>query len=143
MNDILEARRAEISSLCRQFHVSRLDRFGSAARGSDFSDQSDFDFLVAYEPPHSPPALDDFFALRDALAALLGRRVDLTMESAVRNPFLRAAIERSRQPLQDIEQGSFLLEARDVDRLVILGNVAMASEVNDDFVVDASGTESF
>jgi predicted nucleotidyltransferase len=94
----IEARGNEISALCRRFNVNRLDLFGSAARGSDFTDSSDLDFLVEYEV-EQPPALSEFFALRDALSALLGRQVDLTMESALRNPFLRAAIERSRQPV--------------------------------------------
>jgi len=98
MNVNLEARRAEISALCQRFNVRRLDLFGSAARGTDFSDESDLDFLVAYTPDR-PPVLAEFFALRDALSALLGRRVDLTMEPALRNPFLRAAIERSRLPV--------------------------------------------
>jgi predicted nucleotidyltransferase len=65
----------------------------------DFTDHSDLDFLVAYEPSHAPPTLGDFFDFRDALSALLGRRVDLTMKSALRNPFLLSAMERSRQPL--------------------------------------------
>jgi predicted nucleotidyltransferase len=99
MNALLETHRTEISDLCRQFHVRRLDLFGSAARDIDFTENSDLDFLVTYDQGHAPPALGDFFALRDALSILLGRPVDLTMDSALRNPFLRAAIERSRQPL--------------------------------------------
>jgi predicted nucleotidyltransferase len=99
MNAISEANRADISSLCRRFNVRRLNLFGSAARGTDFTETSDLDFLVTYEHDHTPPALGDFFALRDALSALFGRRVDLTMKSALRNPFVRAAIEKSRQPV--------------------------------------------
>jgi len=99
MNVIVENRRAEISSLCRRFNVRRLDLFGSAARGTDFTETSDLDFLVTYKHDHTPPALGDFFALRDALSALFSRRVDLTIESALRNPFIRAAIEQSRQPV--------------------------------------------
>jgi len=99
MNAILDHHRPEISALCRRFHVRRLDLFGSAARETDFTDQSDVDFLVDYEPSHSPPSLSDFFELRDALSSLLGRRVDLTMATALRNPHLRTAIERSRQNL--------------------------------------------
>jgi predicted nucleotidyltransferase len=98
MIEKVEARRAEISALCRRFNVRRLDLFGSAARGTDFTEQSDLDFLVVYADEH-PPALSEFFALRDGLSALLGRPVDLTMESALRNPYLRAAIEQSRQPV--------------------------------------------
>jgi predicted nucleotidyltransferase len=93
------ARRPEIAALCERFHVRSLALFGSAARGTDFTEASDLDLVVAYEPGYAPPALADFLALRDALAKLFGRRVDLTMESALRNPYLRAAVERSRQPL--------------------------------------------
>lgn len=93
----LDARRPEIAALCRRFHVRRLDLFGSAARGADFDPaHSDLDLLVAYEPAHSPPALADFLALREALEALFGRKVDLAMESAIRNPHLRAGIEAAR-----------------------------------------------
>jgi hypothetical protein len=34
-------------------------------------------------------------ALRDALAGAVGRPVDLLIEGSVRNPFVRAGIERS------------------------------------------------
>lgn len=78
-------------------NVLQLDVFGSAARETDFSESSDIDLLVEYEPSYAPPALGDFFTLRDALADMFGRKVDLTMPSAVHNPYLRAAIERSRQ----------------------------------------------
>jgi predicted nucleotidyltransferase len=98
MNEILAANRAEISALCQRFNIRRLDLFGSAARETGFTEDSDFDFLVAYTPDH-PPAFAEFLELQESLSALLGRHVDLTMESALRNPFLRAAIERTRQPI--------------------------------------------
>jgi predicted nucleotidyltransferase len=91
--------RAGIAALCRRFHVSRLDVFGSAAREDDFTPASDVDLLVEFEASHGTPALGEFLGLREALSSLLGRDVDLTMMTAVRNPFLRTAIERSRVPL--------------------------------------------
>jgi predicted nucleotidyltransferase len=90
---------ADIAEICLRFHVRRLDLFGSAARETDFTEQSDIDLLVEYEPGCSPPTLADFLALRDALSTRLGRKVDLVMAGAVRNPYLSAAIERSRRPL--------------------------------------------
>ena len=94
------AQRAGIATLCRQFHVRQLDLFGSAARGAGFDPaRSDFDLLVEYEPAHTPPALSEFLALREALEALLGRKVDLAMASAIRNPFVRASIAAARIPL--------------------------------------------
>jgi predicted nucleotidyltransferase len=73
--------------------------FGSAARESDFSDESDIDLLVEYEPEHHPPSFADYLTFRDALEKLLGRKVDLVMTGAVNNPYVRAGIERSRQNL--------------------------------------------
>lgn len=95
----ITAHHAEITELCRRFHVRRLDLFGSAARETDFGEASDLDLLVEYEPAHTPPSLAEFLAFRDALQTFLGRKVDLTMAGALRNPFLRAAIARTRQTL--------------------------------------------
>jgi hypothetical protein len=96
----ISSRRADIAAVCRRYHVRRLDLFGSAARVEDFDPiRSDIDLLVQYAPDHSPPTIAEFLGLREALASILGRRIDLVMESGVRNPFVRAAIEQSRQEL--------------------------------------------
>jgi predicted nucleotidyltransferase len=98
MLPLIESHRAEIAELCRRFHVQRLDVFGSAARGTDFDpDRSDVDLLVTYDPGTPAPSLAEYFDLRDELAALFGRPVDLVMSGAVRNPFILANIERSRR----------------------------------------------
>jgi predicted nucleotidyltransferase len=99
MLHLIEMHRANIAELCRRFEVSRLDVFGSAARGSDFEpDSSDIDFVVTYRTGYRPSiaAYQDF---RDALADLFSLPVDLVMETAVENPFVRAGIERSRQAI--------------------------------------------
>jgi uncharacterized protein len=99
MLPLIEERRSEIADICRRFGVRRLAVFGSAARGEDFDpERSDVDFLVAFEPTASL-SLGEFFALRDALAAAVGRPVDLVVEGSVRNPFIRAGIERSLEAL--------------------------------------------
>ncbi|WP_237476674.1 nucleotidyltransferase family protein [Lichenibacterium dinghuense] len=98
MVPIVAEKREEVAALCRHYGVRQLDLFGSAARGHDFTDQSDIDLLIEYEPDR-PPSWGPLFELRDALAALFGRDVDFVMAGAVRNPYLRASIERSREPL--------------------------------------------
>jgi predicted nucleotidyltransferase len=96
---LIEAHRSDIADLCRQFHVHRLDVFGSAARGSVFdTDRSDIDLLVTYVPGYHP-GIASYQDLREALTELFGRAVDLVMEGAVENPFIRAGIERSRELL--------------------------------------------
>jgi uncharacterized protein len=95
--DIAEKREA-LAALCRRYGVKRLEVFGSAARGADFDpDRSDFDFLVEFEERGDGSPRVQFFGFAEALEALLGRRVDLVEPSAVRNPYLRASINRSRE----------------------------------------------
>lgn len=97
MLQLIEVNRDVIADLCRRFHVRRLDVFGSAARGGDFdATRSDVDLLVTYLPGYHP-GIGAWQDLRDALTETLGRPVDLVMETAVENPFIRAGIERSRE----------------------------------------------
>ena len=71
--------------------------FGSAARAEDFDPaSSDADFLVEFAPGVQP-GLDNFFGAKAALEALLGRGVDLVESGAVRNPYVLASINRSRE----------------------------------------------
>lgn len=88
-----------LDTLCRRYRVHRLDLFGSAARGHDFDPaRSDLDLLVEFDAAAAPTAFD-FLEFRDELARLFGFPVDLTMASAIRNPYLRAAIEADRRPV--------------------------------------------
>lgn len=100
MVPLIAGKRAEIEQLCRRHRVRRLEVFGSAARGTDFDpEHSDVDFLVEFEPEADARAFANYFDFKEALEALLGRPVDLVMPGAIENPYLRAGIERSREPV--------------------------------------------
>ncbi len=101
MLPLITAKKAEIATLCRQHHVRRLDVFGSAARGADFDPaKSDIDFLVEFDPSNADHmTLHSFLGLKDSLEALFGRPVDLVEPNAVRNPYIKASIEHSREPV--------------------------------------------
>lgn len=89
----------EIAAICKRFGVSRLEVFGSAARGTDFKTaDSDVDFLVEFSPGVATD-LQAFLATKTALEKLLGRAVDLVESDAVRNPYVLANINRSREPV--------------------------------------------
>ena len=60
---------------CREFGVSRLDVYGSTARGSA-NDSSDVDLLVEFNDPSRSPA-KRFFGLLHHLEDALGCEVDL------------------------------------------------------------------
>ncbi len=98
---LIAERRSEIADICRRFGVLRLVVFGSAARAEDFDPtRSDLDFLVEFDP-RAPErlTLDTYFGLRDYLEALFSRSVDLVEPGAIRNPYLKASIEASREPV--------------------------------------------
>lgn len=90
--------REELGKLCRRFHVRRLDVFGSAARGDFDPVRSDLDFLVEFDS-REPNALSfkTYFDFKESLEALFGRSVDLVEPGAMRNPYLKTSIERSRE----------------------------------------------
>ena len=99
MHELIVGHEREIRELCRRFHVRRLDLFGSAATERFDISRSDVDLIVSFEPLPMGEYAEAWFGLAEALAALFGRHVDLVTEGSVRNPFLRAEIDRTRQPL--------------------------------------------
>jgi len=98
MHAAIANKKQELAELCRRHGVARLEVFGSAARGKDFDPaSSDADFLVEFASINDRMPLAQYFDFADALRAALGREVDLVESGAVRNPYLRAAIDKSRE----------------------------------------------
>lgn len=97
MLPLIESRRSDIESLCRTFHVRRLDVFGSAARDDFDPARSDVDFLVEFEEIPDFNAFEAYFDLRRALSEVLDREVDLVMPTAIRNAYIKANVEASRK----------------------------------------------
>ena len=71
--------RKAIQRLAKQYGVTDISVFGSAARGDDTS-QSDIDFLVDMEPGRS---LFDMGGLLMDLETLLGCKVDIVTEKSL------------------------------------------------------------
>jgi predicted nucleotidyltransferase len=100
MHPEIAHKREALIALCERYDVARLEVFGSAARGVDFDPAvSDADFLVEFKAGSRLSPLEQFFGLANALEDLLGRPVDLVEPSAVKNPFVRARINQSREVL--------------------------------------------
>ena len=97
----IEHRTNELKSLCVRYAVDRLYLFGSAATGSADPAQSDFDFLVEFQPSARDSYADSYFGLLDALKDLFGRPVDLVVESSISNPYFFESIKRTRTPVFD------------------------------------------
>ena len=88
-----------IAAICQRYRVRRLELFGSAARSDDFvPGRSDADFLIEFAPDASVD-LRSFYGLKADLEQLLGLRVDLVEPTAIRNPYVLADINQSRQSI--------------------------------------------
>ncbi len=96
MSPFIDDHRAALEDLCRRYRVHSLFVFGSAAREDFDPERSDVDLLVEFEALPVGGYADAYFGLREALEALFGRQVDLVASSAVRNPYIKADIERTR-----------------------------------------------
>jgi predicted nucleotidyltransferase len=90
--------REKLDLFCRQWRVTELALFGSALR-DDFGPESDVDVLIAFDS-QARWTLLDFVQMRDELAEVFGRNVDLVSRRAVeesQNPFRRRNILESAQ----------------------------------------------
>ncbi len=92
----IEDHRIAIEALCRRFQVRRLELFGSAVGETFDQNSSDLDFIVEFADLPANGYADAYFGLAEALTELFHRDVDLVVLSAVKNPYFRESIERSR-----------------------------------------------
>ncbi len=82
-----------LADLCRKWQIVELSLFGSVLR-DDFGPGSDVDVLVTFAPGARLTAFQ-LVDLRDELASVLGRRVDVLTRRGVEacgNPWFRHAV---------------------------------------------------
>jgi predicted nucleotidyltransferase len=96
---VLEAKRQAIAETCGRFGVSRLSVFGSALRDDFRLADSDIDLLVEFRPMDPFALVDAYFGLLDALRSLLAADIDLVMSDAIKNRYIIANVERTKQVL--------------------------------------------
>lgn len=98
MVSVIENKQKDVETLCRRFHVRRLEVFGSAATGQ-LQDNSDIDFLVEFDDTIGNNRFDTFFNFLNALKELFGRPVDLVEPGGLRNPYFINDVNQTRRPI--------------------------------------------
>ncbi|MDE6510605.1 MAG: nucleotidyltransferase domain-containing protein [Muribaculaceae bacterium] len=95
---LIELNIQRIFELCRLYKVKSLAVFGSILTDR-FNEHSDVDMLVDFEPtdPDRFDYVSNYFNFRDALERLFNRKVDLIEEKALRNKYVIANVNRTKQ----------------------------------------------
>lgn len=100
MNPHIQAHKAELHALCRQYGVERLALFGSATSEAFDAASSDLDVIVQFADT-SPGYADRYLNFAEALEALFGRDVDLVTERSISNPYFRKSADSTREVVYD------------------------------------------
>ncbi len=81
---------------CKTHNVKRLYAFGSILTDL-FDEESDIDLIVDFNDIDLLDYADNFFDLKFSLEDGLKRPIDFIEEKAIKNPFLKRAIEKNKQ----------------------------------------------
>jgi len=79
----------QVAALCRRTGARRLRLFEP--------ESSDLDFVVEFDALAPAEYADSYFALKEGLEMLFGRRVDLVTAASIRNPYFRERVEAESQ----------------------------------------------
>jgi uncharacterized protein len=101
MNGLIEEKRQELEHICRRHHVRRIDLFGSATTSEFDPLRSDLDFLVIFQDLDIDQYADAYFGLLEDLQTVFQRPVDLVVDSAIKNPYFRQAVDSTRAPIYE------------------------------------------
>lgn len=82
-----------LEKFCKENHIIKLALFGSVI-SSHFTDTSDVDILVEFDPKHIP-GFFRFVDMQDALAKSLGREVDLKTPDDISKLFRNEVMQQS------------------------------------------------
>ena len=85
----------QIQQLCENHKVKSLYSFGSV-NTDRFTSSSDVDLMVDFITSDPLEYSDNYFDLKFDLEKTLNRSIDLLENKAIRNPFLRETIEKSK-----------------------------------------------
>ena len=97
---LIELNMDKIITLCKKYKVAKLWVFGSILTPA-FNDDSDVDFSVIFHYDQIQDLFLTFFDFIDELQQLLGRKVDLVDETAVKNAYFRKELDRTKRLLYE------------------------------------------
>lgn len=92
---LIEMNLDKIIALCKKYKVAKLWVFGSILTPR-FNDDSDVDLSVIFHYEQIQDMFVTFFDFVEELQTLLGRKVDMVDETAVKNSYFRSELDRTK-----------------------------------------------
>lgn len=92
---LIETYKAQIQKLCPNYGVKSLYSFGSV-NTARFTNESDIDFVVEFETNDPLEYTENYFDLKFELEKIFNRSIDLLENKAVKNPYLKLNIDKSK-----------------------------------------------
>jgi len=86
----------DINRLCSNHKVKQLYAFGSVLTNK-FTNESDVDLVVDFDPIDISLYADNYFDLKFSLQKILNRPIDLLEEKAIKNPYFRQNLNQQRR----------------------------------------------
>ena len=94
---------SEFLDVCRSHNVDKIYAFGSSVTDHFDPNKSDIDMVVKVGIDDPLDRGETLLSLWDKLEALFNRKVDLLTEDSIRNPYLKANIDRTKKLIYDRE----------------------------------------
>ena len=91
----IETYKNQIQRLCESHKVKTLYAFGSV-NTEKFTQDSDGDLVVDFKIDDPIEYTNNYFDLKFELERILNRQIDLLENKAIRNPFLKESIDKTK-----------------------------------------------
>ncbi len=92
---LIETFKNQIQKLCEKHKVKSLYSFGSV-NTTNFQNSSDVDLIVDFKIDDPLEYTDNYFDLKFELERILNRKIDLLENKAIKNPFLKENIDKTK-----------------------------------------------
>jgi predicted nucleotidyltransferase len=91
----------DFQSLCRNHDVRYLYAFGSSTTDKFDAEKSDIDLLVEIDTLNPLDRGEKLISLWDSFESFFQRKVDLLIDSSIKNPYLRKSIDSTKILIYD------------------------------------------
>jgi uncharacterized protein len=92
---LIETYKNQIQRLCESHKVKTLYSFGSV-NTTKFTKDSDVDLVVDFKIEDPIEYTDNYFDLKFELEKIFNRQIDLLESKAIKNPFLKESIDKTK-----------------------------------------------